>query len=126
MHEILSHTSAPGANSTRNSETIVSVAIQNKKKKIQKIGGLGKRGKEICNTILNTIEHLRSCPRRRVKQIRKLKYLRWILRTMAQTNFKDSKSWMSDDISCIACSTPARSKNKLAQHFKVRNRCTKF
>ena len=113
-----SHTSNSGDNSTSDSETIVSITLQDKSKKIRKICGRGKRGKQLRNNVCNTIGHLRSCPPRTIRQANKIKYHRRISRIIAQDNFEESTSWKPNDLYCIACKTSVTGKKQLAQHFK--------
>ena len=118
INKIHTYTSNSGPSSTGNSETTTSIAIHRNNKKIRKIRGRGKRGKELRNNIFNTIYYLRSCPPRTIQQTNRLNVHRRISRIIGETNFENSTSWKPNDLTCAVCNTPVTCKKQLAKYFK--------
>ena len=80
--------------------------------------GRGQRGKELKNSICNSIGHLRSCPPRSIKQANQLKYHRRVSRIIGNTSFEDSPLWKPNDLNCVVCNISVTGKKQLVQHFK--------
>ena len=118
INKIHTHTSNSGPSSTGNSETTVSIKIHRNNKKIWKIRGRGKRGKELRNNICNKTGFLRGCTPRTIQLTNRLNYHRRISRIIGEINFGNSTSWEPNDLTCAVCNTPFTSKMQIVQHFK--------
>ena len=107
INKISSHSFDPGKNSTRDSETDVPIALRDNNKKIRKIRGRGKRGKELRYNIRNFVDGLRNFPPCTIGQTKNK------VSSQNLANYLDPTSWKPNDLNYIFCNTPVTGKKQL-------------